>query len=983
MPSLQQLDAFQKSFAHIGGEDRLREEEGLGESNFTLPDESENAPVSTPSPAATSPTPTPPPQPPSPSPNTPPIGENIGDESVGDFDNFLAGFGDADGGPAVAPDNAATNAPPAVPPAAPPSIAPTPAVQAAPRSSAASGGTGPVLVPPTLTDDDFEEATDADTGLVDESFFTFKDLTNAKPESLPEAPSPESLAAVNNMLNTIDNESTATPPTTDELNLGVSDEELNSLGIAPQKESAPAIEAASAAPPSPADAFESFDLGGETSADAKSLPDVDDFLNTITPTVTTPAGEQPAGSQNVEVFDISDEDMASLEKTLSAYPLNVRVACEEALAEEVLQPEHLNGLVNLLVGGADARETARYVGRILNKTVHVPRGFKTGEELRAEQRSIKYIFVHQFLPYIRVGALILALAASVGYLSYHFIYQPVAADRLYKKGYALVEAGDVSQYPHAERYFTTASNIHRVKDWYYFYAEAFRDKKAYIYAEAKYEELLRDYPHDKKGALDYAAFEANTLHKYAKADRIIRTEVLDWHRDDREGLIALGDVNLAWGATDSERYESARFAYARAMQLYGWTDAVVERMLRYFIVTDNLAEVLPLAQRFMAAPNSVISTSTLTELGGYFIDKRVQTPTGVPDEHIIQIQGITDILQRAIKQDSGYPEAYYQLARYYAMYQQADNERVNLEAAERAFENVKDDLSPGRLKAHITTERMLGELRILDGQFSDAETALQNGARIYEDAVRRRILPRNEDAGRIYADIGDIEYFTKSGNLDRVQQYYLDAEKNLYLPPEIEYRLGATHYLRSEYGEAFRRFFDVSRKVEANRKLLGALAISAYRQHAYNAATGYYETLLAMLQRDRARLPRALPDDVPEHTELLERMMKTSNNLAVAQYTLSTQHGDGAIRAQAMVNFTTADRIANLLGRDAKLVRAAARVDPAYPDATLPFMNIRSVIAPVPGAAPQMFSDIDVDMPEPSLWRQRLQRFAPDTLGGY
>ena len=53
---------------------------------------------------------------------------------------------------------------------------------------------------------------------------------------------------------------------------------------------------------------------------------------------------------------------------------------------------------------------------------------------------------------------------------------------------------------------------------------------------------------------------------YSNADQIIRHHILDYAVNDREGLLALGDVNLTWGETDPSRYEDARAAYARLLE---------------------------------------------------------------------------------------------------------------------------------------------------------------------------------------------------------------------------------------------------------------------------------------------------------------------------------------------------------------------------------------------------------------------------------
>jgi tetratricopeptide (TPR) repeat protein len=360
------------------------------------------------------------------------------------------------------------------------------------------------------------------------------------------------------------------------------------------------------------DSFDTFNLGGDIPAAAGdmgagtassggefgdleefALPGIDDVFGGVPAgdragRPSTSAGSSGTGeaSEEVEEIQLSDEDLAAFQKTLAGYPLNLRIACEELIAEQAVAPDLMSKLVKLLIRGASAKETAALAGKILGRTIPIPRGFEksTGEALEAEQSSFAYIFVHNFLPVLRLFLMIAVVAASLFYLIYQFVYTPMRAESIYKIGYERIFAGE---YQRANDRFSEAFRIHRNKDWFYRYAEAFRDERQYIYAEEKYDELLRFYPRDKKGVLDYAAMETEYRQNYAKAEDLLRRNLLDYAPNDKEGLLALGDNSLAWGEIDRSKYEDARFSYARLLERYGWTDPVVERMMKYFIRTDN------------------------------------------------------------------------------------------------------------------------------------------------------------------------------------------------------------------------------------------------------------------------------------------------------------------------------------------------------------------------------------------------------------
>jgi tetratricopeptide (TPR) repeat protein len=675
-----------------------------------------------------------------------------------------------------------------------------------------------------------------------------------------------------------------------------------------------------------------------------------------------------AGPEDVEEINLSDEEFARLQETLAGYPLNLRIACEELIAERAVAPDLMSALIKLLVRRGTARETAALAGKILGRTIAIPKGFekKTGEELEAEQASFAYIFVRKFLPVLRLFLVIAVMAVSLFYLAYKFIYTPLHADSLYRMGYERIAAGE---YGRANERFSEAFRLHRVKDWFYRYAEAFRDARQYLYAEQKYDELLRFYPRDKKGALDYAALETNSLRNYPKADRIIRSNILDFAVDDREGLIALGDNCLAWAETEDEQYENARWAYARLLERYGWEDPIVERMMIYFIRTDNLKEVLPLQRYFLDNPKRKIGAAGLSELGGYLLSKRLEEARGVPDAYVERIEGVRDILLKAIEADPSRPESYYHLARYYNRFGNAREERQTLEGAIRTFDAAAEE-SPRRTRYRIDAERQYA--RVLTGarEFFAAEEQLVKGAAIYEDAVERRLFSRYPEGGALYADLGDLEYFAKSGDMEAALRYYRRAERDGWAPPEIRYRMGGAHYQLRQWAPALERFFSAATELPLNRRLLHALGNVSYRRNNYFAAQGYYNRLLDLLDAERARFPLLSPNERPDHMELAERMMVVRNNLAVTLEALAERTGNGAYRSQALGLYAESERAWDAITRNPRTMVRSGAGEFSSPGMNLAYINSRNTLNPVPDFEPQIYARIDKDVLEPSPWEE-------------
>jgi tetratricopeptide (TPR) repeat protein len=668
----------------------------------------------------------------------------------------------------------------------------------------------------------------------------------------------------------------------------------------------------------------------------------------------------------VEEINLTDDELERLERTLEGYPLNLRIACEEIIVEQAVAPDLMSAFIKLLVRGGSPREAASQAGKILGRTISIPRGFekKTGEALEEEQGSFPYIFVHTFLPVLRIFFAAALGAAALFYLVHQFIYTPLRADRIYRLGYERIGAGE---YERANERFNEAFRIHRAKDWFFRYAEAFRNARQYLYAEQRYDELLRFYPRDKKGALDYAAMETNELRNYSKAERILRTHILDYALDDQEGLLALGDNNMAWGELEPPRYEDARQAYARLLERYGWKDPIVERMLLYFIRTDNLKEVLPLQRYFTEPSRGKIRPAALAELGGYLLDKRLEEARGVPDENIERIEGLRDLLVRAVQAAPGEPEPHYHLARYFNRFGDAAEERQSLETAVRAFDRALEE-SPRRSAYRIDAERRYARILVKAREFYAAEEQLSKGVAVYQDALDRRLLTPFPNGGGLYADLGDIEYFAKSGDMEAALGYYRQAEQNLWAPPEMVYRMGSAYYHLGRWAPAQERFLAAAAEIPLNRRLLHALGNISYIRGNYFAAQGYYNRLLDLLDAERARFPLLLPHEREDHLELAERMMVARNNMGVTLEALSGRTGNPAYRSGALGFYSESARAWDALTRDPDSMVRSGAGELSTPGINLAYLNSRNLLYPQEGYEPLLFRHIDKDVLEPSEW---------------
>ncbi|MDR3304147.1 MAG: tetratricopeptide repeat protein [Treponema sp.] len=688
------------------------------------------------------------------------------------------------------------------------------------------------------------------------------------------------------------------------------------------------------------------------------------------------ASEQDQNSQDeAKEILLSEAELAKLQKTLASYPLNLRIACEEVIAEQTIAPVYVAQLVKALADGMPAREAAALVGKIAERIILIPPGFekKSGEMLEAEQATFTYIFVHKFLPAFRLCILLAVVLLSLLYLGHRFIYTPLHAESLYKLGYERIFKGE---YIRANDRFGEAFAIYPKKSWFYKYAEAFRDERQYSFATGKYDELLRVYPRDKKGVLDYADMETNYIFDYKKADDLIRSNILDYAVNDREGLLARGDNALEWGGVDPEKYEIARESFSRYLERYGASPPLSERMLKYFIRTDNLAYVLPLQKYFMQAepgkaPKTKIAAATLAELGGYLLDKKLEEVRGVPNQFIEQIDGINDILLRAVRLDPMQPEPHYHLARYYNYLDSPTDERIILETALKAFDAAKQE-SVKHIDMRIDAERHYARLLAANREFIPAGAELGKAINLYENAVERKLLPRQARYGRLYADLGDLAYFTykEESSLDTALKYYTEAETNGWTSPEMQYRMGSAHYEKREWGPALERFVKASSDIPYNRRILNSLGATAFQRGDFSIAKGHYSRLLDMLERERQRFSMLMPDERADHLELVERLMVARNNLGVTLEALTESTGNNSYRSQALGLYSESARAWDLLSRNPKTMIRPQVEDIGNPRSNQASLNSNNALNPIPGYVPKIYSHIDKDVLEPSWWEE-------------
>ena len=653
-------------------------------------------------------------------------------------------------------------------------------------------------------------------------------------------------------------------------------------------------------------------FGGETAASRQAPPRAE---------APRPARPAAAAEERARPVALTEAQIDRLQDALLSYPLNLRVAIEDILANEKGSEAQQSKLIWSLVEGASAEEAALTAGRILKRRIEIPRGFekKTGAAIEAEKGSFRYAFVHTVLPALRIGAAAAIGAALLGWLGWRFIYTPLAADALYRSGYQRIAE---DRYPEAEEAFNKATAMREFIAWYYRYAGAYAAKRQYFLAEGKYASLIERHPHERAGILAWARLERDQL-KYEEAVQVLKgvpqplarvapTEaargksgLLSWDYYNKDGLLLLGDVYLDWGDEDSAKFEDARRAYATLIQHYGYSDLYLERMLLYFIrsdgalgpdgkARDNLSDILALKQRFLARKTNPLSSSTMAELGGYLLDRNL-------------LDDVRMILLAAAKKAPALPEAHYQLVRYFRRAGMQDEERVALDNAVKTFA-AQSGLTPRRTAMYLDSLIWRGDYRVAAREWIGAEQDFTTAATLYEQALELRRVKKEARFGEAYAGLAAVAFWQRD-DLDSALSLLERAADSGYDTADTRYERGYILYEKARFADSLEQFYLAGKDGTESPYLGFAFGTALYERGDYLSAEAYFRRVAEAMNEELTQFNLFQPDQRPSQAEILELLMKADNNLGASLLRSAALVGDARRRGVAAASLSESSHL--------------------------------------------------------------------------
>lgn len=698
-----------------------------------------------------------------------------------------------------------------------------------------------------------------------------------------------------------------------------------------------------------------FELGGLDSDgdDEFHIPGFSDIATadlTKKPDVATADFSNAAEAKETEKpkNTFTDAEYKRFQKNLATYPLNVRIALEDFVVKNEFTDDAIFSVLEKVLRKAPARQVASELEKLLDISLDVPRDFerRSAAEYEAYKKSIEYQLKNRIIPSAIFTTAAAILVFCIFTLTNNFIYKPARASSLYKQGYALLQD---NQYPQSEKKFNQALTYKPVKKWFFRFAQGYRNHRQYDRSRMMYRAILQRYDHDKKAGLEWADMETSDLYNYDEGERILKREVLDYHINDSDALLALGDLYLEWASDrNAEKFPLAKEQYDLLTQLYGVNDLYLSRQMRYFIRTDNLRQVLMYKSILMGKKNA-ISSKDLIELSGYMLDKRYGKLRPSEENLRFSIEDVRKLLETALKSAPENSVALYNMGRYFVETKSGRNAAKLLEASINSFENQPKRNRKDTYK-YINAVRLLGEEMRNQREYLTAEELYGKGIEIFERERDSSGFESDENVGTLYSDLADLDYFISGDNAAALKNYQ-NAVNNKHDTSSVRYRIGYIQYQNRNYPAALGSFIKSQDTNENDTHLLLALANTLNLSGDNYIARGYYERLLSILDVEREKYGVVLPQIRDDHADIVDTYMKASNNLGVTLSRIASATGNSSLNAKSIVCLQESLRAWDAMTRNQTTM---IRLD----GSNLAEQNIKYITRPVSGYEPEIYTEI-------------------------
>ncbi len=653
----------------------------------------------------------------------------------------------------------------------------------------------------------------------------------------------------------------------------------------------------------------------------------------------------------------TDAEYKRFRKNLSEYPLNVRIAIEDLVVKNEFTDDAVFEILEKVYRKIPARQLATQLEKMLDISLDVPRDYerRTAEEYENYKTTLEYKVKNKIIPFAILGAFAAVVVFCLFVLFKAFIWDPLQANKYYKQGYSQIQE---NLYAQSEDSFKSAIDYKPVRKWFFKYAESYRDHKQYERARNVYKEALYRFDRDKWAGIDWADMEMSELYDFKEAERVLRREVLDYHNNDPDALLKLGDLYLEWATEqDASKFSLAKLQYDTLVELYGkkkkLADLYYAREMRYFIRVDDLQQVLNHKEYFYPSRVKKLDGQDLTELSGYLLDKRYGNLRPSEETMRGQIVDVKNLLERAVQKDNENATALYNMGRYYVVTHANDSAVPMFNAAIDVFKS-KTRRTRKETYTFIDAYRQLGEGYADQREYILAQQAYNDGIDLFERENRASNFESKPEIGKLYADLGDVNYFI-NGDMDASLDNYQKAVSNLNDTAAVRYKIGYIQYTNKNYTEAWGSFVHGADSNADDIHLLLALADTLSLRNDNYAAQGYYERLLNILNTKFAALDIVIPQVRTDHEDLVDTYMKATNNLGVTLSRISEANGDSDTNGKAIVNLQESIRSWDALTRNQETMLRLS-------GSNLAEQNLKYIVNPVYGYSPAIYTEIPLTL---------------------
>lgn len=543
---------------------------------------------------------------------------------------------------------------------------------------------------------------------------------------------------------------------------------------------------------------------------------------------------------------------------------------------------------------------------------------------------------------------VVIILAIMTFYSLFFVYKPVKATLLYIQGYTLLEEDEFEK---SEELFVKATNLWRMKYYFFKFADLYEEKRYYTQVQKKYDQiifgmnpdvniLLQDFfqndklfipftineksyipenllDYDKETFLKMIEFEIYKNANFDKAQLYFKVWI-EKYDSDKEILIKFADMNLVIYDTlgDKIYLDEARFLYDKLNVITGNTDESLLLRARWAIraeddqyLNDIVEGILTTGKSFKIPEHLLIPYKEIVE---YRLRKNTYNYTA-------------DILDIMSKQYPDYIETPYLYALYYSLVPDYKARKEMLLLGIHNFSNAQS-LTKTQKEKYIDMRIRLAELYLYDENNIHAARESITKAQILFEQDENKHTNINIDLYRLYFIASQIELLR--GDITLADNYLQKSYKNNYDSVDMQYHMGLLSFLQKDWSVASRIFsniitenkIDLLNNEDYQKVLYLAIANSLIMQKNYVVAIMYYSQLLDLLNKENKSDVTLFEIDLNNDigiASLQEKKVEIENNIGVALYYLSKQKLQTFENNEALLALQNSNTVFQNLNRDA------------------------------------------------------------------